>query len=369
MKTKSKNAILFLCLFLLFKNYAFAQEDALKQSNIYANIENNYTISIPKTIIINNLTKSGGYKINVEGDITGYDKIIVKPDENVILSSFRKEPVLASVTQENTEWTYEILGKETNGTVFAKDLSAGKWTGFLNFNISMESVAGDIITLENTKNSSSISSDDILFGKSLQIGDYIIEGTATSDATATENDLSEGVSAYVNGVKIVGNGANEKNAFSEGYQNGVKEVLESPESFDLNTNNGRIICDVFGYSIGSNQYSQYDTVGNGAFHTVNRILDGEYVEFVDDGTFRMLKPCKIKILHWISGGTSAGAYYYYYKNEANDSHLLSYDYIPNHYTIKYKEIETYCEEGDMLMFVCKGGARDGKWNAMKIILE
>lgn len=47
-----------------------------------------------------------------------------------------------------------------------------------------------------------------------------ITGTFTADATATANNLSSGATAYVNGQKIVGNGADVNNAYNNGYNVG-----------------------------------------------------------------------------------------------------------------------------------------------------
>ena len=47
-----------------------------------------------------------------------------------------------------------------------------------------------------------------------------ITGTYTSDATANANNLSSGTTAYVNGQKITGNGADVNNAYNNGYNAG-----------------------------------------------------------------------------------------------------------------------------------------------------
>ncbi len=48
-----------------------------------------------------------------------------------------------------------------------------------------------------------------------------VNGTYTSDATATANNLSSGTTAYVNGQKITGNGADVNNAYNNGYNAGI----------------------------------------------------------------------------------------------------------------------------------------------------
>lgn len=47
-----------------------------------------------------------------------------------------------------------------------------------------------------------------------------VNGTFTSDGTASADNISNGKVAYVNGKRIVGNGANESNSYNSGFSNG-----------------------------------------------------------------------------------------------------------------------------------------------------
>lgn len=57
-----------------------------------------------------------------------------------------------------------------------------------------------------------------------------IVGTFTSDGTATADNIANGKIAYVNGKKIVGNGAGETNNYNSGYNNGYSAASQSVKS-------------------------------------------------------------------------------------------------------------------------------------------
>ena len=53
----------------------------------------------------------------------------------------------------------------------------------------------------------------------------------TKDATATADNISEGMTAWVNGVKITGTGVDAKNAYNSGYEAGLAD-----KKIDLSNN-------------------------------------------------------------------------------------------------------------------------------------
>lgn len=105
--------------------------------------DSTFTVSIPKTITLGT-SKTATYNVNVKGDINGNQTIVVKPDATVAMSDANgKSDVTATITQTKTNFSMAEAsansgaGTSTTGDVSATDLTAGSWTGTLNFNISV----------------------------------------------------------------------------------------------------------------------------------------------------------------------------------------------------------------------------------------
>ena len=99
--------------------------------------DSTYTVTIPKTITLNPTTKTGTYEVETAGDIAGTYVVTVTPDATFTMKQAGKADVTATVTQSVTEWTVSTLGQSTTGTIEALDLSAGSWSGTLNFTIQL----------------------------------------------------------------------------------------------------------------------------------------------------------------------------------------------------------------------------------------
>ena len=111
-----------------------------------------FTITIPKEITMDGNTKAADYTVNVVGDIAGDQEIKVAPDASFQLTEDGgKADVPVTVTQADQKFVYNEInvdvnsdstltpgtdGKTVNGTLDAQDLTAGKWSGKFNFNIS-----------------------------------------------------------------------------------------------------------------------------------------------------------------------------------------------------------------------------------------
>ncbi len=87
-----------------------------------------------------------------------------------------------------------------------------------------QKLEGDRIIAESVE---TVTSDKIMAGQQVTINHNVIEGTASSDATAVADNISEGVTAYVNGELIVGTGVDTKNSYNKGYSDGKKSVTIS----------------------------------------------------------------------------------------------------------------------------------------------
>ncbi len=112
---------------------------------VFAQIASEYRVTIPKVIVLSGETKSAEYYVKAEGDIATYEIIKVIPDKTVTLSSYNKEPVDANIIQNFVFWCWNDLDQKAEGKIKADNISAGKWTGTFNFEISL----GNIEEAEN----------------------------------------------------------------------------------------------------------------------------------------------------------------------------------------------------------------------------
>jgi hypothetical protein len=100
-----------------------------------------FIVTIPKDIVLDGETGKADYVVNAKGDISGDQVLSVVPDaEFELAEAGGKDRVTATVTQNDTEYTYqEMLNNGTNypGSVEAT-LTAGEWAGKFVFNISFE---------------------------------------------------------------------------------------------------------------------------------------------------------------------------------------------------------------------------------------
>lgn len=115
----------------------------IKSATINYFQDSSFTITVPKSIALDS-SKTATYNINVKGDINGNETIVVQPDTNIVMSDANGKPdVLATVTQEKTDFTTSDVmansgeGTSTTGNISA-DLTAGNWSGILNFTISVK---------------------------------------------------------------------------------------------------------------------------------------------------------------------------------------------------------------------------------------
>mgnify|MGYP004613809867 CR=1 FL=1 len=114
-------------------------EAGVKQATVSYTQDSSYTVTIPKEITLSDV-KTATYNINVKGDIKYSEKVTVTPDLTVTMKDEHgKNDVTINVTQEKTEFTAEMIdteaGDSADGSITGTDLTAGSWTGTLNFTI------------------------------------------------------------------------------------------------------------------------------------------------------------------------------------------------------------------------------------------
>lgn len=109
-----------------------------------------FTVTIPKTIVLDGSTKTSDYDVNVKGDISSDKQVKVAPDTTFKMkdqsnATKKKTDVDATVTQEETTWSSSEVNVTTTGTtktgnISAIGLTAGSWKGTFNFSVAMSDV-------------------------------------------------------------------------------------------------------------------------------------------------------------------------------------------------------------------------------------
>ena len=115
----------------------------------------NYSVIIPKTIVLDGQTKASDYTVKVSGDISSDKQVLVAPQDTLAdidgvnfymvdqaSTGTKKADVQADVTQNATVWTSAevcaLEGTTKDGNVAAPTITAGSWKGTFTFNITLE---------------------------------------------------------------------------------------------------------------------------------------------------------------------------------------------------------------------------------------
>lgn len=123
-----------------------------ESTKVYLTKVSTFTVTIPKTVILDGETDSGNYAVKVEGNLSGTETVKVVPDESFTMSQEGKEDISATVEQDKTEWGYDEVETTATGTVQAIDATAGSWNGSFNFNISKVTASVEQEPEEHTHN-------------------------------------------------------------------------------------------------------------------------------------------------------------------------------------------------------------------------
>ena len=127
----------------------FADEDTnvwtegeiVEETRVTVQRGSEFTVTIPKDIVLDGETGTADYIVNAKGDIAGDQVLKVVPDaEFEMTEAGGKDSVIATVTQNDTEYTYDLMtddGTDYPGSV-AAILTAGEWAGKFVFNISFD---------------------------------------------------------------------------------------------------------------------------------------------------------------------------------------------------------------------------------------
>lgn len=144
----------------------FTDNEPKANCTVYAEVGSSFKVTIPKHIIMSGKDKTGGYTINVTGDIAGDQFVKVVPAESFPMEQPGKANVTTVIKQETTMFrganyvpdvdgtttvkmndTVDAEGKEVqeatgylyaNGEEGSGKLTAGAWNGNFDFAISLE---------------------------------------------------------------------------------------------------------------------------------------------------------------------------------------------------------------------------------------
>jgi len=137
---------------------AEADEKTIEDTEVLYSLASNYSVVIPKRIVLDGDTKASDYTVKVSGDISSDKQVSVAPQdalEDVEGINFymkdqaeagtKKADVEATVTQEATVWSSAEVcktdGTTKNGNVSAPTITAGSWKGMFDFEISLQNIA------------------------------------------------------------------------------------------------------------------------------------------------------------------------------------------------------------------------------------
>ena len=98
--------------------------------------ESNFSVKIPKTIILDGNTGVSNYNIIANGNLYYNDTLIVKPKENFFMTDKNNlSNIQANISQDKISFKKDTLGLINGKIKIDKDQFAGDWKGFFNFDI------------------------------------------------------------------------------------------------------------------------------------------------------------------------------------------------------------------------------------------
>lgn len=134
---------------------AEADPGTTRETEVKYSQSSTFTVTIPKTIVLDGQSKASDYNVNVKGDISSDKQVTVAPQDSIdsidginfymkdqSSAKKKKDDVEATVTQAETVWSSaEVdvanVGTTKTGNVTSPKISAGSWRGVFTFNIAM----------------------------------------------------------------------------------------------------------------------------------------------------------------------------------------------------------------------------------------
>jgi hypothetical protein len=116
---------------------------------VTATLAENFSVTIPKSVILGGESKKGSYTVKVTGNLAGDHYVEVYAPENVTLKSSGKADVSGTITQSITKFRdanytttlssdeKKIGSGDVTGEIAASSLTAGPWKGTFDFKITL----------------------------------------------------------------------------------------------------------------------------------------------------------------------------------------------------------------------------------------
>ena len=136
------------------------EDGTSRDTEVLYNLGSTFSVVIPKTIVLDAVSKDSNYTVKVYGDISSDKKVTVAPQDALkdleginfymkdqATAGTKKDDVQADVTQAVVDWTSAEVckadGTTKNGKVAAPTITAGNWKGTFNFNIALAAEEGE----------------------------------------------------------------------------------------------------------------------------------------------------------------------------------------------------------------------------------
>ena len=134
---------------------AEADPGTTRETEVKYSQSSTFTVTIPKTIVLDGQSKTSDYNVNVKGDISSDKQVTVAPQDAIdsidginfymkdqSSAAKKKTDVEANVAQAETVWSSaEVdvanVGTTKTGNVASPKISAGSWRGVFTFDIAM----------------------------------------------------------------------------------------------------------------------------------------------------------------------------------------------------------------------------------------
>ena len=158
--------------------------------------ESQFTITIPKEIIVDAELLKADYEVNAKGDISGDQEITVIPDTEFLMSeNGGKNDITAIVEQPDTKYTYEdLLGEGTtySGKIITEAMTAGEWVGRFNFTITLKGSysTGELTPGLYTDGTLMVEWTPLLEGEIINVSEEkLVAGNNTEELSNSRNEL------------------------------------------------------------------------------------------------------------------------------------------------------------------------------------